>query len=109
MRFHTSQTLTGRRSARLTLSKDEAAKELGISVRHLERLVSQGAVPPPLRMGRRVRFGRDALANWVNAMSQRTDVPSGASQNSSSHCREAQHHAPGSNKPTVPLPAGGTA
>jgi len=47
------------------LSMRQLAAGLGISVRHLEKLVEQGAVPAPIRLGRCRRFVRRTIEDWV--------------------------------------------
>ena len=47
------------------VTKPKAAEMIGVSVRTLERLVSKGQFPPPLRFGRRRRWVRTALVRWI--------------------------------------------
>jgi excisionase family DNA binding protein len=42
----------------------KAARELGVSVQHLRRLVREGLVPA-IRLGASVRFDPTALQKWV--------------------------------------------
>lgn len=64
--------------AKLTWSKDQTAAHLGISIRHLERLVSQGRMAPPLRLGRRIRFAGEAVRAWVAAGGGDSALPAGS-------------------------------
>ena len=43
------------------------AAALGLSVRTIWRLTSTGQLPPPLRIGRSVRWSRESLLEWVAA------------------------------------------
>ncbi len=52
---------------RAVLSKQELADQLGISIRHLEKLVIGGVLPQPLRLGRCVRFLRSDIEAWLSA------------------------------------------
>lgn len=51
----------------LLVGKAEAARLTGISPRSVDRLVSSGAFLPPVRLGGRILWNRDALAEWVSA------------------------------------------
>ena len=51
---------------RLVGSK-EVAKMLGVSERTLWKMHTTGEMPPPIRIGRAVRFSVDALKKWVEA------------------------------------------
>lgn len=46
-------------------SKSDLARHLGISVRHLEKLVQHGIVPQPVRLGRCIRFVRAGIDEWL--------------------------------------------
>jgi len=50
---------------RLALKAKEAAQELGISERHLWRLLKRQEGPPTVRLGNRLVFRREALAAWL--------------------------------------------
>ena len=57
------------------LTKTQSAKRIGRSVRHLERLISEGEGPPLIRLGARaVGIDEDDLEAWIAA---RRVVPSG--------------------------------
>lgn len=47
------------------VGKPEAAELIGVSVRTLERLVSTGQFPSPVRFGRQRRWVRKTLIRWV--------------------------------------------
>jgi predicted DNA-binding transcriptional regulator AlpA len=49
----------------LLLDGPSAAKLLGISERQLRKLEVTGRIPPPVRIGRSVRWSRENLASWV--------------------------------------------
>jgi len=57
----------------LTWSRQEFARVLGISLRHLDRLISQERVPKPLRLGRRVLFPVADAKAWLAAGSLTRD------------------------------------
>lgn len=50
---------------------DTVAGHLGVSVRHIRRLIDERRIPF-VKVGRYVRFDVEAIAGWVNA--HRTDV-----------------------------------
>lgn len=50
------------------LTYPEAARALTISRRTLERMVSGGAFPQPLRVGGSSRFHRDDVANYLEQL-----------------------------------------
>lgn len=52
---------------RLALSAGEVAKLLGISRAHVWRMHSSGRLPPPVRLGRAVRWERAAIEGWLSA------------------------------------------
>lgn len=39
---------------------------LGVSTRHLRRLVDAGKAPQPVRLGGCVRWNRDTVTGWLN-------------------------------------------
>jgi excisionase family DNA binding protein len=47
------------------LDVGQVAALLGCSKRHVARLLEQGAIPEPVRLGRLVRWGRQSLAAWI--------------------------------------------
>ena len=49
----------------LLVRKAEAARLTGISVRSIDRLVSAGRFLPPVRLGGRVLWNRQALEQWI--------------------------------------------
>lgn len=49
----------------LLLSASDLARELRCSKRHVERLMSSGALPSPVRLGRSTRWSRDLIARWI--------------------------------------------
>jgi excisionase family DNA binding protein len=55
-------------SVRLLLTKDEAAKALGISLRMLTGLMARKQIKGHFRLGRRVVFSRAALEAWIAEM-----------------------------------------
>jgi len=50
---------------------DTVAGHLGVSVRHIRRLIDERRIPF-VKVGRHVRFDVDVIAGWVDA--HRTDV-----------------------------------
>ncbi len=38
---------------------------LGVSTRHVRRLVDAGKAPPPMRLGKCIRFSRAAVERWI--------------------------------------------
>ena len=50
---------------------DTVAGHLGVSVRHIRRLIDERRIPF-VKVGRHVRFDVEAIAEWVDA--HRTDV-----------------------------------
>jgi len=50
----------------LLMSAEETAKLLGISSRHLRRLAERGEFPAPVRLGKRVKWSRNGIYEWVN-------------------------------------------
>lgn len=52
------------------IDRKELAGMLGISVRHLARLVRDGEVPAPRRLGRCVRFLLDDIERWLAETAQ---------------------------------------
>jgi excisionase family DNA binding protein len=55
----------------LLLSKHEAARILGLSIRSLEHLISNSELPV-CRVGRRVLISKKALEEFANANGERT-------------------------------------
>ena len=49
------------------LSKDAVLGLLGVSDRTLEKLVRQGKFPPPLRLGKTVRWAESVVHRWLQA------------------------------------------
>jgi excisionase family DNA binding protein len=47
------------------LDIDQFAALLGVSTRHLRRLVDAGKAPQPLRLGGCVRWNRETVAGWL--------------------------------------------
>lgn len=47
------------------LRKSDLAKQLSISERHVERLAQAGHLPPPIRLGRVVRYSSAAIEAWI--------------------------------------------
>jgi len=61
---------------RLLLTLKQAALTLSISKRSLERLISSGTFPVPLKIGRSSRVSRDDIANYLEQLRrQRGDKP----------------------------------
>ncbi len=50
---------------RIAWNLDEAAGAIGITVRHLQRLIAQGHGPRPVRLGRRVVFRPETIRAWL--------------------------------------------
>lgn len=51
----------------MTVSAWELAYLLGVSVRHIRRLDSCGALPVPVRIGRCVRWRSEEIKCWLEA------------------------------------------
>lgn len=49
----------------LMVGVDEVAAMLGISKRHLTRMVDRAAICPPYRLGRCLRWPRQAIEEWI--------------------------------------------
>ena len=47
------------------LDADAFAAMLGVSTRHLRRLVDAGKAPQPVRLGGCVRWNRDLVSGWL--------------------------------------------
>jgi excisionase family DNA binding protein len=47
------------------LGVDAFANLLGVSVRHVRRLADAGKCPPPVKLGKSVRWSRRAVEAWV--------------------------------------------
>lgn len=47
------------------LSVKDLAESLNCSKRHIRRLTDAGRMPPPIRVGRLLRWRRDDIARWV--------------------------------------------
>lgn len=45
----------------------EFAFRLGCSHKHVRRLADDGRCPPPIRLGKLVRWHRDVVASWIAA------------------------------------------
>jgi excisionase family DNA binding protein len=54
-------------SQTLALSIKGAAEEVGISPRHLRRLIAKQEGPPLVRLGNRTVIRRQALAEWLKS------------------------------------------
>ena len=52
------------------LTEAKAAKFLAVSVRTLQAWRTKGIGPPFVRLGRAVRYMRQALLDWLNANTQ---------------------------------------
>lgn len=44
---------------------DALADELGVSTRHIRRLVDAGKCPPPVRLGACIRWPRVVIDTWI--------------------------------------------
>jgi excisionase family DNA binding protein len=51
----------------LLIDSREAARLLNVSPRTLYQMYTDGTMPPPIRIGRAIRFSLDALKKWVEA------------------------------------------
>ena len=56
-----------------------AAHKLSISKRTLERLISSGAFPPPVKIGRSSRVPRNDVANYLDQLCRQRGDKIGAS------------------------------
>jgi predicted DNA-binding transcriptional regulator AlpA len=54
-------------AAAALIDKPAAAALLGVSPRHIDRLRGRRAMPPPVRLGRLVRWSRAELIDWIAA------------------------------------------
>ena len=52
---------------RLALSAREVAELLGVSQRHVWKLMASGRIPKPFRLGRAVRWNYALLRRWCDA------------------------------------------
>jgi predicted DNA-binding transcriptional regulator AlpA len=58
--------MTTKKGNPLLIDKVEAARLTALSPRTVDRFVSCGKFPPPLRVGGRRLWNRQALIEWVN-------------------------------------------
>ncbi len=58
-------------SERLAIPASAVAKLLSISERHVWALSASGRLPPPIRLGRSVRWNRAELQDWLAAGARR--------------------------------------
>ena len=56
------------------LTPAACAAELGIAARTLDRWVRLGEAPPQTKVGRRVLYRKQAVATWIRAREQETDI-----------------------------------
>lgn len=54
----------------LLLKARDVARRLGISVKHLTRLIDREQFPPPLRLGRCCRWPQRIIDDWIRAASR---------------------------------------
>jgi excisionase family DNA binding protein len=47
------------------LNAEQFAKLLGVSSRHVRRLVDEGKAPQPVRLGRSCRWSQQAVEAWI--------------------------------------------
>ncbi len=59
--------LPSRPAEPLTYTTAELTAALGCSLRHVRRLQAAGHLPPPVRLGRLVRWPRAAIDRWLAA------------------------------------------
>jgi excisionase family DNA binding protein len=63
-----STEMTDTTPERLALSVADLAKALGVSDRHIWKMLADGRLGvQPFRLGRAVRFSRDAVEKWIAA------------------------------------------
>ena len=62
--YNTEDTSNSRHKGRL-ISASALAELLSVSRRTLSRLQSKGALPPPIRLGRSVRWRLDIVTRWI--------------------------------------------
>ena len=53
----------------VTLRPKEVAELLGIGERSLFRYLKAGELPPPIRLGRSLRWSRQAVMAWIDSRS----------------------------------------
>ncbi len=51
---------------KLTWNTEEAARAVGVTERHLRRLVKRGEGPPKVLLGRRIVFMPDTIKAWLH-------------------------------------------
>ncbi len=61
-------------SPTMALSIKGAADEVGISPRHLRRLIAKQEGPPLARLGTRTVIRREALAEWLKSREEPTNA-----------------------------------
>ncbi len=55
----------------MLLTVDDLARLLGCSRRHVWRLRDAGDLPAPIRLGKLVRWNREAVLRWINESTER--------------------------------------
>lgn len=53
------------------ITKEQAAEILGVSIRSIENYVSEGEMPAPAHLGRRVYWHPDIFYSWLDALLRR--------------------------------------
>jgi predicted DNA-binding transcriptional regulator AlpA len=49
------------------INLDAVARWLGVSHRHIYRLVDRGAMPKPVRLGVAVRWDSEVIRSWIDS------------------------------------------
>jgi excisionase family DNA binding protein len=58
------------------MTVDDIAKKLNCSTRTVYRLTDRGFVPPPIRLGRLVRWSPEAIDRWLAMGCPKPEKPS---------------------------------
>ena len=62
----------------LLLTIDDVARLLSVSTRTVRRLRQEGRIPPPVCVGRSVRWNRESLRQWIESGCPATKVSEGS-------------------------------
>lgn len=49
------------------ITYEAVAAIMGVTKMHVRKLIRDGVMAPPIKLGRAVRFNREAVLAWVNA------------------------------------------
>jgi len=62
-----SRTETSTTPAPTLISADDLATQLSCCPRHVRRMSDRGVMPAPVKVGRLVRWPREAIAHWIES------------------------------------------